>query len=290
MNHFKKSKLLLWTGFFFVGVLLGVILAYTLRTTKTVNSTTSPSHFTVHLQNGTSDIMPNQPTVMVFQIYADGNGKPVTALQTLYEKLIHVIVVDSSLTTFNHVHPVRAGDNFSLTYTFPKAGVYLIYFNYQPLGQPEQVNQIQVAVGGKEALLSKQPVDTNLSKVFNDVQVALTSNGPLSAEKLNQGKQVLTFTIKEAKTGRSVVDLEPYLGAFGHLTMINQVTHDYIHIHPNQLRPPQERDRQGPNVQFLPMTMSMSQTLSTITPGTYRVFAEFKRGQVFVVDFTVRVL
>jgi hypothetical protein len=74
----------------------------------------------------------------------------------------------------------------------------------------------------------------------------------------------LHFTVTRA--GEPVDDLEPYLGAYGHLVAIRAADHAYLHVHPTEDASPRE-------VAFV---------VGTPSPGTYRLFLDFQH------DATVR--
>ena len=72
--------------------------------------------------------------------------------------------------------------------------------------------------------------------------------------------------------GEPVTDLEPYLGAFGHLVALRAGDLGYLHVHP-------EEGEAGPGVEF---------ATAFPTPGTYRLFLDFQhRGVVHTAAFTV---
>jgi hypothetical protein len=72
--------------------------------------------------------------------------------------------------------------------------------------------------------------------------------------------------------GQPVTDLEPYLGAYGHLVAIRAGDLGYLHVHPEEGAP-------GPGIDF---------ATGFPTPGTYRLFLDFQhRGVVRTAAFTV---
>lgn len=240
----------------------------------TVNFTIPPS------------IKPNEATTLSFTVYDAANGTPVTIFKQLQEKVAHLIIVDSELNFFDHVHPTQVGSSFTIPYTFPKEGVYHLYVDFQPLGGIEQQIGVTIPVGSVgEVGKSTQPPDTNLAKTFGNYQVTLQNKGPLNAQAMSVGQQTITFQIANAQTKAPITDLQPYLGAFGHLVMINEQTYDYLHVHPTRLQPPKPGETGGPNVDFLPIGI-----YGPFKPGTYRAWAQFQHnGTVFTADFTVAI-
>lgn len=230
-------------------------------------------------------ILPNQDTTLRFKIYDASSGNPAVLFRTLYEKPMHMIIVNSQLDYFTHIHPTQDGDEFVITTQFPKDGIYHIYLNFQPFGAIEQQTAFTLAVGTGQQIPATQHVDTNFTKSFGLYQVTMEPSKNLDSKALSVGNQKVTFTITDAVTHKPITTLKPYLAAFGHLVMINQNTYDYIHVHPTNLTPPAPNSNGGPTVEFLPLGL-----YGPLKPGRYRVFAQFNPdNQLFTADFTVEI-
>ncbi|HUK63773.1 MAG TPA: hypothetical protein VLV15_10570, partial [Dongiaceae bacterium] len=84
----------------------------------------------------------------------------------------------------------------------------------------------------------------------------------------------MTFTL--TRHGEPVTDLEPFLGAMGHLVMISEDHVAYVHSHPLP-----ENATTGPRVQF---NMTFSRT------GLYKTWGQFQHhGRVITAPFVVEV-
>ncbi|MFC5669074.1 hypothetical protein [Streptomyces incanus] len=82
-----------------------------------------------------------------------------------------------------------------------------------------------------------------------------------------------------SRDGKPVTDLQPYLGAYGHLVALRSGDLAYLHVHPNG-EPGDGRTEPGPAVSF---------TATAPSAGTYRLFPDFKHdGAVRTAAFTVR--
>lgn len=230
-------------------------------------------------------IQPGQDTTLRFIVNDASSGKLVRYFKNVYEKPSHLIVVDSTLTYFAHIHPVPTEDGFTITTQFPKDGEYHLYLSYQPIGAIEQQTAFTVSVNQSgDPEVSRQKTDTNLTKKFGAYQIVMDSPQPLLSPTLSSGQQKLSFTIKDS-SGKPVTTLKPYLGAFGHLVIINQKTYDYLHVHPASLITPKPNDSGGPQVTFMSLGM-----YGPIKPGNYRLFAEFNPDTILTVaDYTVEV-
>jgi hypothetical protein len=87
------------------------------------------------------------------------------------------------------------------------------------------------------------------------------------------GEGEVSLTVR--RDGRPVADLEPYLGASGHLVAIRASDLAYLHVHPLE-------GRVGPGQ--VPFAVEVP------SPGTYRLFFDFSHeGTVRTAAFTVEV-
>jgi hypothetical protein len=88
----------------------------------------------------------------------------------------------------------------------------------------------------------------------------------------------LTLTVTQ--DGRPVTDLQPYLGAYGHLVVLRDGDLGYLHVHPAGA-PGDGRTPPGPEVRFATTAPS---------PGAYRLFLDFRHGDaVHTATFTLTV-
>lgn len=237
--------------------------------------------------NNPDNAQPNQDVSLKFRVYDAENGNPVDYFHILYAKEVHCIIVNSQLNYFSHIHPIQDQQNeFEITTQFPQTGIYHIYLEFQPFGGIEQQIGFTFQVGqNQQPQFSTQPADKTLTKVFENYAVTLDTHGTLSAQAMSLGQDTISFEIKNAKTGQPITTLKPYLDAFGHLTMIDEKTYNFIHVHPSNLTVPPPDSNGGPIVNFLPIGI-----YGPFKRGTYRMFAEFNPdGNLFTADFTVDV-
>lgn len=241
--------------------------------------------YTVNLEHPQT-LASNQDLQLTFRIFDASSGNPVTQYDMVYTKLMHLVIVDSSLKYFAHTHPSKNSDgSFSITTRFPDDGTYHLYINFQPTGAIEQQIGFTLKVGdAASAAIATQPIDTDLTKRFGSYLVSLFEPNSLNASDLSNGNQTLTFRIRDVNK-QPVTNLNPYLGALGHLVLINEQTYDYIHVHPSTTVPDSPTYSGGPDVTFLPLGL-----YGPIKSGVYRVFAQFNpNGSLFIADFTIKI-
>ena len=189
------------------------------------------------------------------------DGKAVTQYTQTHEKDLHLIVVRRDLSGFHHVHPTRAADGtWSIPFKFTAGGQWRIFTDFQP------------AALGKTLTLG---ADLNVSGLYipvplNEPASVYTVDGydvTLAGTPVAGKESELTFSV--SKAGKPVTDLQPYLGAFGHLVSLRGGDLAYLHTHPLQ-------------------GITFGTTFPTA--GTYSLFLDFQHaGKVRTAEFTVNV-
>ncbi|MDX2392733.1 MULTISPECIES: hypothetical protein [unclassified Streptomyces] len=195
----------------------------------------------------------------------DAEGRKVTSYKTEHGKELHFIVASRDLTVYRHLHPVRAADGtWSTPVDLPAAGGYKAFADFTPAGEGAKGVTLgaDLAVPGAYAP-NPLPADARTVDV-DGYQVTL--GGTLDPGKAGE----LKLTV--AKDGKPVTNLEPYLGAYGHLVALRDGDLAYLHVHPNEGGP-------GPDVSF---------TATAPSAGAYRLFLDFQHeGRVRTAAFTV---
>jgi hypothetical protein len=202
---------------------------------------------------------------------AGPTGTPLTGYETTHTKDLHLIVVRRDLTGFQHVHPTRDGDGtWSVPLDLGAGGTYRAYADFRPAGHGESITlgvDLQVPGAFTPVPLPAPAVGTTV----DGYDVALRGSAEAGRESN------LTFTV--SRDGKPVDELEPYLGAFGHLVSLRTGDLAYLHTHPALDAKP--GDTGGPDVTFM---------TEFATAGSYRLFLDFSAGgQVHTAEFTLAV-
>ncbi|WP_405665935.1 DUF748 domain-containing protein [Streptomyces sp. NBC_01166] len=201
----------------------------------------------------------------------DRSGGPVTDFQREHDREMHLILASRDLATYRHLHPTRAADGtWSTPVELPAAGDYRVFADFTPADR----NAVDLTLGAdlavsgthKEAELPKPAPTTEVDGYTVSLNGTLRPGVP----------EHLTFTVR--KDGRPVTDLQPYLGAYGHLVALRAGDLAYLHVHPDG-EPGDGSTEAGPEVAF-----------TATAPGSaaYRLFLDFKHdGTVRTAAFTV---
>lgn len=202
--------------------------------------------------------------------FNNSNGESIQKFDINHEKLLHLIVVSRDLSFFKHLHPEYKGDgNFEVNMAFPKGGDYKLIADFIPTGGNQMTESYWLTVKGDPTNEAIVP-NIEMTKVVDGKKVNL------SFDQLKASQEVeMTFTLADEKSGDPITNLEPYLGAVGHVVIISSDAELYIHNHPT------DEKAMGPEARFM-----------TEFPksGTYKIWGQFQHeGKVITVPFVVQV-
>ncbi|MFE9425078.1 hypothetical protein ACFYNO_19115 [Kitasatospora sp. NPDC006697] len=198
------------------------------------------------------------------------DGAPVTAFTPSHEKDLHLIVVRTDLTGYQHVHPTRdETGGWRITLTFPEPGDYRVFADTNPAQLDHAVTlTADLTVPGAHATAPLPPAER--STTVDGYTVTLDGE-PVAGEHSR-----LTLTVH--RDGRPVTDLQPYLAAYGHLVALRAGDLAYLHVHPDGA-PGDGHTAAGPDITF---------HAGFQTEDAYRLYLDFKHaGTVHTAEFTV---
>jgi hypothetical protein len=185
---------------------------------------------------------------LTFRI-VDPHGATLRAFETEQGRRMHLIVVRRDLRRFQHLHPTQdASGVWTTRVTLPAAGVYHAFADFQTAGARQTVGADLFAAGRFEPLAL--PAPSTRARV-DGYAVTLRERGAAGE---------LRFTVRRG--GKPVRDLQPYLGARGHLVMLRAGDLAYEHVHPLA----------GPP--------ALAFAAGDTAPGTYRLFLQFRHGGI----------
>lgn len=207
------------------------------------------------------------PATLQFTITGP-DGQPVTRYTREHDKDLHLIVVGRDLSGFQHLHPTMGADGlWTLPLTLPAAGDYRVFADFVPAGAGPLTLGADLHAAGSY-VPRPLPAPTRTASVA-DYTITLT--GQLQAG----GSSPLTLSVR--KYGRPVSDLQPYLGAYGHLVALRTGDLAYLHVHPTGT-PGDGQTAPGPDISF---------AAEVPTAGTYRLYLNFQHdGVVRTAEFT----
>jgi P-type Cu+ transporter len=213
-----------------------------------------------------------------------GTGAPITDLTRTHEVWMHLIVTRSDLGTFAHLHPEPTGTPgvLAVDVVFPTAGTYELHTEFARQGSMSNIlDRHSVTVHGAAPSSTAGLAAGPREQVVDGVRVTL--HGRAVADATSE----LSFTFNDAKTGRPVEDLKPYLAAAGHIVVLRADGGDFAHEHA------EAEDSHGRPVFALPgrtFGPELDAHFQFHTADVYQLWAQFRlgNGHVVTVPFTVQ--
>ncbi|KMK76321.1 hypothetical protein [Alkalihalobacillus pseudalcaliphilus] len=214
---------------------------------------------TGNLQNEISIKVSYNRNLLIIELKDNHNQAP--QLEINHEKELHLIIISSDMKKYLHLHPKNIGTGKFEQEIALEEGSYKIFVDISPRDLIYRVKPIDLNVGhliNNHSHHNLEP-DTKLQKTINNKSLELQIDS-LSVDQ----PTTLTYNFLDTLP-------EPYLGALGHVIIINEEATQFIHVHP----------------------VSDDKTIFTtqfINPGLYKVWGEFKfNDQVITYPFVIEV-
>jgi hypothetical protein len=191
----------------------------------------------------------------------DDRGATVRDFDVEHTKRMHLIVVRRDLTGFQHLHPRQTDSGeWTTQLRLDAAGSYRVFADFSHKGEPTTLASDLRVDGAAELVPMPRPATEADSDGGYSVRI--------DESRSRAGEETkMRFTI--LRDGKPV-QVEPYLGANGHLVALREGDLAFLHVHPME------------------GTTEFESTFPTV--GRYRLFLQFKHaGRVHTAAFTQEV-
>ena len=203
----------------------------------------------LHYQNGIINIS-----------LKDKSGVPVTKFEVNHEKIFHLIVVDEQLNQYYHLHPKNLGGGKFQIEKHLNDGSYKAFIDIKPKNLKYVIKPVQFNIGKPVSVHNPSlSPDTKQTKEVEGKTVTLEMSSQMAHKMIT-----LDFKLDTS-------NLEPYLGAMGHVVILDDQATHYLHVHPKE--------------NGKPIFVTEFEK-----PGIYKIWAEFKQdGVVRAFPFVVKI-
>lgn len=154
-------------------------------------------------------------------------GAPIKAYDVDMQHFMHLVVVRDDFATFAHKHPAydTTTGAFEEDFTKERNHRYYVFADTAPKGVGQQVFRFLMESDGPYAMYKLSAAASANSAQAGPYTVTLAT----TTVAANVPHDV-DLTVE--KGDDPATDLVPYLGAAGHVVMIDMSTLEYIHVHP----------------------------------------------------------
>ena len=188
------------------------------------------------------------------------DGRPVKSFDVENEKRMHLIAVRRDFAGYQHVHPLLDADGRWTIDLDLTSGQWRLFTDFKATGADPLTLGTDLSVPG-EVKPGPAAVETRTAVVDG---YKVTLDGDLTPG--SEAKLRLSVT----RNGKPVTDLQPYLGAFGHLVALREGDLAYLHVHPDGT-PGDGKTKPGPDIVFYGAVPST---------GSYHLYLNFRHDDV----------
>lgn len=186
-----------------------------------------------------------KPVSLVLTLTHADTCKPVKPqeIKTVHTQRVHLLVVDPTLTDYQHLHPV-AGKNgtWKVNFTPKKEGSYRVWADVTPLKGTQQY--LKNDIGEPLAAAADIDTDVTMSADVDGYHFVLKFDEPLKVGQAAMGSVMVTKDEKPVRT------LQPVMGAFAHIVGFGEDGETVLHVHPMGKEPTKASAHGGPELTF----------------------------------------
>lgn len=215
----------------------------------------------VSLEVTPQTVAPGEMTEFTFRL-ATSTGKPIAPVDLLvaHTRKLHLMVVDPSLTDYQHIHP-NAGEvpgEWHVSFAPKYAGTYRVFADFTPTATARGLYaSVDIEVPGRPESLFHQP---NLRH----------AEGPYRFElRLDEGRvrarEPTDLTLLIRHENSQVVQLGEVMGAFAHLVAFDEKRSGFAHLHPMETDLETPPDPIAPELHF---------NITIPEPGLFVIWAQ----------------
>ncbi len=222
-----------------------------------------------------SEVAQGEETQLRFAILGE-DEEPLLDFEVEHTKELHLIVVRRDLTGFQHLHPTMdGGGTWSTPLRLPDAGNYRVFADFKT-ADTNYTLASDLAVDGDVDWDELPPQGTETT-TDSGYDVGIEGAAATAGEEA-------TLSFNVIRDGE-LVEVEPYLGADGHLVALREGDLAYLHVHP--LEGDGDGDHDGHGAETTTSREPISFATEFPTAGRYRLFLQFKHeGAVHTAAFT----
>jgi len=217
-------------------------------------------------------VLPADGTAVVAFAITGEDGEPVTDFEITHDKEMHLILVRRDGTGFQHLHPTMAPEGTWSAEAELTPGAWRVFADFAPAAGPGAGEALTLGADLSVAgAYDPEPVPAP-SRTASVDGYDLTLDGELTPGRDS------ALTVSVSRDGEPVDDLQPYLGAYGHLVALRAGDLAYLHVHPDSGAGDGSTPA-GPDITFHATAPSI---------GTYLLYLDFQHdGEVRTAAFTI---
>lgn len=197
---------------------------------------------------------------------AEGKLIEPVDLLVAHTRKLHLMIVDPTLTDYQHVHPEPGPGKgeWSFRFTPRHAGLYRIFADFTPAATARGLYASADLTIGGQAPVAAPPLPNLWTASVEGYTFRLTP-----AEQPIVARRVADLKLSVTKDDGGAVNLQPVMDAFAHLVAFNDARTGFAHLHPKETDLSQPPDAHRPTLTF---------RVSIPDSGRYVIWAQVNVG------------
>jgi hypothetical protein len=201
----------------------------------------------VSMQLNAPPAISGREVVATVQLHT-GSGKPIGPpdLLVVHTEKLHLLIVDPTLTDYQHVHPAPTGTagEWGFRFTPRSSGAYRIFADFTPTATNRGLYaNAELNVSGESKLANDRTPGWVVER--DGFRYSLTpASEPVKAAAVTD----LTFVVTRSDGG--AVPLQPVMGAYAHLVAFDEARSGFAHLHPAEISLTPPPDALHPTLHF----------------------------------------
>jgi len=200
-------------------------------------------------------------------------------LKIVHTQKIHALIIDPTLTDYNHKHPVATATpgEYKFSFTPKTSNNYRLWLEITPVNSPHEYIMVELKGVHPEnnTIQKKEILDGVVIQKNNKYNFSLSFEEKPKAFKASMGN------INVKYDNENFTKLQPVMGAFAHIAGFYADYKNIVHIHPMGDEPTSENQTGGPDLEF---------HIEPEQKGFLKLFAQVRiNNEDFFVPFAVNV-
>ncbi len=173
------------------------------------------------------ELIENKSSAVTLFLSQQGKGIGENQLQTVHTEKIHALIIDPTLTDYQHIHPSvgKKTGEYIFDFTPHTQNAYRIWFDITPVNGKQEY--IIVDLKGSNKINPEVIKKLNSETIVDGYHFKLTFDQPLTV-----GGHAMGHVDISDENGKPVTQLEPIMEAFAHIVAFNEDYKTILHIHP----------------------------------------------------------
>ena len=162
------------------------------------------------------DVQPGKEGLLRFTINDIQFKNPISNIEIVHDKIMHVVLVRNDLKHFDHIHPKAIEPGvFAVPYTFSSSGIYRIWIDFTIDGM-QHIVDFDINVLENTESQEKETLEGLNVKFMSPIKIITNQETELIFEIFDKNNKPLPIIEKFLAADAHLISIDEYLEEFNH--------------------------------------------------------------------------